>query len=107
MQEEVTPGGVHLFFADSGISAPNGDAIQFQHDAAGRLNTVVGPDGTRVVYTYDQAGDLFSARNLVVGQSSRYGYGGAHLLTLVDVPAAGTGAVIQYAPLMATQAPTT
>src|SRR5262249_41645096 len=63
VQQQVTPQGLRLFFSDSGITAPNGDAVQFIRDASTRLVSIIGPDGTRVLYTYDCSGNLFSARN--------------------------------------------
>ena len=35
---------------------------------------MIGPDGTTINYTYDDGGNLISARNLSLGQSDRYGY---------------------------------
>ncbi|WP_334407672.1 Ig-like domain-containing protein [Bradyrhizobium sp. AZCC 2289] len=74
--------GVRLIVAESGIYAPNGDAISFVGGSNG-ITKVIGPDGDQVVYLYDAQGNLTLARDLVSGASSRYGYNEAHRLTLV------------------------
>src|SRR5207248_10889246 len=66
--DQVQPNGTRLVFSDSGITASNGQALSFVHDAAGRLTSITAPDGTRVIYTYDVAGNLIAARNLAAGQ---------------------------------------
>ena len=88
VQEEVLPGGATLTFSDSGIVSSTGQAITFVHDAAGRLTTVIAPDGTELIYGYDANGNLISARNISLGQSDRYGYSQKtpHLLDLVVSP---------------------
>ncbi|MGA2035933.1 MAG: putative Ig domain-containing protein, partial [Thermoguttaceae bacterium] len=98
--EETQPGGATLQITDSGIIGVNGDRLTFVHDASGRLTNVMAPDGTQVLYVYDAAGNLVSARNLTLGQSSRYGYSASqpHLLTLAVSPLAGQSAVLQYTP---------
>ncbi len=100
VQEMIRPDGTRLYFSDSGITASTGESIQFVHDASGRITSIIAPDGTRVIYAYDSSGNLVSARNLVSGQSSRYGYqaGPVHLLTEAVSPANGTRAVVLYAP---------
>jgi len=100
VEDLVRPDSTSLVFGDSGITASTGESIQFVHDAQGRITSIIAPDGTQVIYTYDSAGNLVAARNLVAGQSSRYGYqtGPVHLLTEAVAPASGTSAVIQYAP---------
>ena len=54
-----------------------------------------------MIYSYDAVGNLVSARNLTLGQSSRYGYAQdkQHLLNLVVSPGSGN-AVVQYAPAL-------
>src|SRR5262249_51296791 len=96
VQEEILPGGAHLIFSESGITAATGESIQSVHDTAARITSTPAPDGTGVVYTYDSAGNLVAARNLAAGQSSRYGYlsGSVHRLTEVVSPSDGKGAVI-------------
>ena len=96
--DEVLPGGERLYYSGSGISSSSGDAVRFIRDADGRITTIEAPDGTRMVYAYDDQGNLASAHNTVSGQSSRYGYAlnDPHLLTLATAPAAGTGAAVTY-----------
>src|SRR5262249_32965784 len=50
VQEEILPGGAHLIFSESGITAATGESIQFVHDTAGRITSITAPDGTGVVY---------------------------------------------------------
>lgn len=103
VQEIIRPDGSSLTFNDSGITASNGQAIVFTHDASGRITSAIAPDGTRIVYTYDAAGNLVSARNLAAGQSSRYGYESASSDRLIEAvsPTAGTSVAVQYAPAAA------
>ena len=67
VQEMIRPDGTRLYFGDSGITASTGESIQFVHDAQGRITSIIAPDGTQVIYTYDTPGNLVSARNLVGG----------------------------------------
>src|SRR5262249_57241624 len=69
VQELIRPNGTSLVFSDSGITASTGESIQFVHDDSGRITTIIAPDGSRVVYTYDRSGHLLAARNLVTAQS--------------------------------------
>lgn len=99
VQQEVLPGGATLTFSQSGIVNSTGQSIIFVHDAQGRLTTVIAPDGTRVVYSYDANGNLVSARNITLGQANQYGYssGNQHLLEL-NVRPGGPDYAIQYSP---------
>jgi Putative Ig domain/Bacterial Ig domain/Dockerin type I domain/RHS Repeat/Bacterial Ig-like domain (group 2) len=74
--------GVRLTVADSGVYAPNGDAITLVGGVNG-ISKVIGPNGDQVVYLYDAQGNLTLVRDLVSGGSDRYGYDAAHRLTLV------------------------
>ena len=96
--EEILPGGQKLYYSGSGITSSTGIGVSFIRDAAGKIASIEGPDGTRIVYTYDAQGNLISAHNTVSGQNSRYGYAinDPHLLTLATAPAAGSGAAITY-----------
>ncbi len=98
VQQEDLPGGQHLYFSGSGITSDSGAAVTFIRDAQGRITTIQAPDGTRLVYAYDAAGNLVSAHNTGTGQSDRYGYaaGDPHLLTLATAPEAGTGSAVSY-----------
>ncbi|MDH5639643.1 MAG: putative Ig domain-containing protein, partial [Nitrospira sp.] len=77
--EEIRPDGKKFIWSDSGLTAVStGETVQFtwtalstQHSA---LSSLSGPDGHRLVYTYDQQGNLVSARDLSTGDTSRYGY---------------------------------
>ena len=93
VQEEILPGGQQLYYSGSGISSSSGGAIRFVRDASGRITSIEAPDGSRVVYSYDTAGNLVSAHNAATGASSRYGYDAndIHLLTLATAPASATG----------------
>jgi RHS repeat-associated protein len=96
--EQITPGGEHLYFSDSGITGPGGDAIQFVRDAQGRLARAIAPDGSQATYSYDGAGDLVAARNLSSGSQARYAYGDGGRLTLALGAVGAPGEVIAYAP---------
>jgi len=102
VEDLVRPNGTRLVFGGSGITASTGESVEFVHDASGRITSISAPDGTQVIYTYDSAGNLVAARNLVAGQSSRYGYqaGPVHPLTEAVSPASGTSATVQYAPTL-------
>jgi YD repeat-containing protein/VCBS repeat-containing protein len=100
VQEQITPAGARLFFSDSGITSSTGDAITFVHDAAGRLTSITGPDGSRVIYDYDGAGNLAAVHWLGSGQTNPYGYApdDIHLLTLAGASAGAPGTAISYSP---------
>jgi YD repeat-containing protein len=98
--EQQFTDGKKFILSDSGITALNGESVQFswttlstQHSA---LASVTGPDGHRIVYTYDQQGNLVSARDLITGDTSRYGYDAQGRLALVT-ETGQPGQVISYA----------
>ncbi len=90
--EQIMPSGIRLFFSDTGITSSTGEVIRFVNNEQGYLAQITAPDGTAVVYGYDEAGHLISARNLAVGASTRYGYG-TNGLNLV---AGDAGEMINY-----------
>nr|WP_319423729.1 putative Ig domain-containing protein [Pleurocapsa sp. FMAR1] len=93
LQEQVTADGTRLIYSDSGILNPaTGEMVRFETDKAGRLTQVTAPNGTAVVYDYDKAGNLVSARNLALGDSVRYSYGDQGL----NLIAGDTGEAIEY-----------
>ena len=71
---EVTPTGAQLHISSSGITAANGQTIQFLRDAEGRITSIVSPDGQLVTYQYDANGNLVSMQNAATGGSQLYGY---------------------------------
>ena len=79
---EVTPTGAQLDISDSGITAANGQTIQFLRDAQGGISSILTPDGQLVTYQYDATGNLVAMENQTTGGSQRYGYDMAdpHLL---------------------------
>jgi YD repeat-containing protein len=97
VEVEVRTDGTRIHYSDAGITTSTGESVQFLHDEAGRLTKVFAPDGTQLVYTYDESGNLLGARNLALGQSSRYGYSRTddHLLTMA-VPAGAVGQAIRH-----------
>lgn len=107
VEVQINPDGRRLYFSDGGITSATGEVLRFGRDESGRLSELVAPDCTRVIYTHDAAGNLVSARNLALGQSSRYGYAAAdpYLLTLAVSPAGGSaikyGATPQVLPVTA------
>ncbi|MEM9272984.1 MAG: CARDB domain-containing protein, partial [Cyanobacteria bacterium P01_F01_bin.143] len=91
--EQITVDGTRLIYSDSGILNPEtGEMVSFESDDAGRLTQITAPDGTAVVYTYDDAGNLVGARNLALGDSIRYSYGESGL----NLIAGDTGEAIDY-----------
>jgi large repetitive protein len=97
VKTQVNPNGTRLFFSDSGIVSSTGESVRFVRDAAGRIERITAPDGTQVVYSYEN-GNLVAERNLAIGQSSRYGYTGsnAHELTIVSSRPGAAGSLISY-----------
>ncbi len=98
IEETVLPNGNHLYWSDSGVVSSTGESVRFVHDDAHRLTTIEGPDGSRVLYTYDANGNLASVQRTSSGLSSRYGYTGKlpHQLTLATDPHAQSGAYVHY-----------
>ena len=93
LQEQITGDGTRLIYSDSGILNPDtGETVRFETDKAGRLTQVTAPNGTAVIYDYDKAGNLVSARNLALGDSVRYSYGDKGL----NLIAGDTGEAIAY-----------
>jgi YD repeat-containing protein/VCBS repeat-containing protein len=70
----VSASGKRLVVSDSGIVAPNGEAIRFTTDAAGRIAGISAPNGERIVYGYDGEGRLSSVRRIADSESTHYGY---------------------------------
>ncbi len=94
---EITPLGAQLYISDSGITAANGDSIQFLRNTQGLITSIVAPDGQVVNYQYDAGGNLVSMQNETTGGSQRYGYSlsDPHLL-LAAVRSNGNS--VQYTP---------
>ena len=103
--EEIRPDGKKFILSDSGISALNGESVQFSWtssdhlpltiDHSPLLASVTGPDGHRLVYSYDQQGNLVSARDLITGDTSRYGYDAQGRLSILT-HSGQTGQVVTY-----------
>ncbi|MDH5669840.1 MAG: Ig-like domain-containing protein, partial [Nitrospira sp.] len=121
--EEIRPDGARFLWSDSGLTAVStGETVQFtwtavpastvtgqssivpnhsvlspQHSA---LASITAPDGHRVVYTYDQQGQLVSVRDLATGDTSRYGYsvlGPQSSVLTLSTHTGQPGSVIDYA----------
>ncbi len=93
----TAPGGATVYVGDSGLVATNGDAVQFVYDTAGRIERIIGPGDSVLIYTYDDQGDLVAARELATGAATRYGYDAMHrLVTFTET--AGAGSAITYSP---------
>ena len=60
---EITPSGAQLYISDSGITAANGQTIQFLRNSQGLITSIVAPDGEVVNYQYDSSGNLVSMQN--------------------------------------------
>ncbi len=101
VEEEVTPGGVQLVYSDSGITnLQTGDLLSFVNGAQGQIASISAADGTTVLYGYDVAGHLLSARNIATGAAARYGYteGATPLLSMVADPTGAGGVAVNYGP---------
>src|SRR5262249_50158706 len=94
--EQVMPGRSPLFFSDSGITSATGDVVRFINDDRGRMERLIGTDGTQVKYDYDGNGNLVAVHYLAVGEARNYAYRGSspHQLTLLTGIAGQAGAVI-------------
>jgi YD repeat-containing protein len=93
----ITPAGKKLIFSDSGVTAANGQALRFTYDSAGRIDSIIAPDSSQVIYRYDAAGNLILVRTLSAGQGTSYGYSPTdpHLLTIA-APTTGGGSFVVY-----------
>ena len=58
----------------AGITAANGQTIQFLRNSQGLITSIVAPDGQVANYQYDSSGNLVSMQNVSTGGSQRYGY---------------------------------
>ena len=95
--ERIAPGGGRLILTTDAIVEPvSGEAIVLLRDASKRVTTAIALDGTRVIYTYDEAGRLVAARNLATGAAARYGYADGRVATVLD--ADGGGETIRFTP---------
>ena len=92
VQEKILSNGSHLFYSDSGITSSTGETVSFVKDSQGRLTQITAPDGTTIIYKYDNVGELIAVRNLAQGKSTRYGYSNGEL-TIVS---GETGEAIEY-----------
>ncbi|MGF1675356.1 MAG: putative Ig domain-containing protein, partial [Rivularia sp. (in: cyanobacteria)] len=91
--EQIAANGISLVYSDSGITSSTGETVQFVNSEQGFLKQVIAPDGTKVIYSYED-GNLVAARNLSTGNVQRYGYNdsGLNIATSND----GTGKTITY-----------
>lgn len=89
--------GNRLDFSDTGVVSNSGVSVTFERDATGRITAAVDPDGDRLQYAYNAAGDLvsFTDRN---GNVSTYKYEAtqSHYLTEVVDPLGNTGIRGEY-----------
>ncbi len=94
---EITPSGAQLYISDSGITAANGQTIQFLRNSQGLITSIVAPGGQVVNYQYDSNGNLVSMQNQSTGGSQQYGYSlsDPHLLIAA---VRSNGNSVQYTP---------
>lgn len=72
--ESVTDrNGNVLTYSDSGIKHSTGPEIQFVRDHRGRIKEIIAPDGRKLVYEYNAAGDLIKLTDQE-GLTTRYEY---------------------------------
>ncbi len=65
--------GQTVTFSQSGITHSLGESIQFVRDNRGRIKEIIDPDGKKVLYEYNAAGNLIKVTNQV-GLKSTYTY---------------------------------
>ncbi|MEM6402893.1 MAG: putative Ig domain-containing protein, partial [Cyanobacteria bacterium P01_D01_bin.116] len=92
--EQVAPNGISFVYSDSGITSSTGETLQFVNNEQGFLKEVIAPDGTKVVYDY-QDKSLIAVRNLSTGKVQRYGYNDSNL-TIVSGNPGSAGESIKY-----------
>ena len=94
---EITPSGAQLYISNSGITAANGQTIEFLRNSHGLITSIVAPDGQVANYQYDSSGNLVSMQNETTGGSLRYGYSlsDPHLLVAA---VRSNGNSVQYTP---------
>ena len=103
---EIDTAQGRLVVGDSGITGPDGSSLQLVLDSTGRISRAQTPDGMAVVYTYDDAGRMIAARNIVTGVGERYGYDSQGRL-IAAVAVGGSGESLTYGPGGVTSAPIT
>jgi YD repeat-containing protein len=96
--EILAADGRRLVVNDSGIVAPSGQRLGFEHDRQGRLAAVTAPDGSRLLYRYDDAGNLLTVNDLRTGALTWYGYAGdrAHFLSIAAQSQPSGGEMVRY-----------
>jgi len=89
--------GNKLNFSDAGINSDSGVEVKFGRDAAGRITSVIDPDGNVIEYQYDEAGDLISVTDREENTTS-YGYSEerSHYLDEIIDPLGRSGVKTEY-----------
>ncbi|MBE9012320.1 putative Ig domain-containing protein, partial [Pseudanabaenaceae cyanobacterium LEGE 13415] len=103
IREQRTRTGERLFYSASGITSLNGESVRIVRGENGRIDRIVAPDGSQLVYSYEN-GNLVAARNLATGDGERYGYDhqNPHQLTIVSARPGEAGTAIQYGATIST-----
>ncbi len=84
--QQIRTDGVRLSYSDAGITSSTGEYVKFQWNELGLLSEVQRDDGTRIVYRYNDEGQLVGRRNVTLGEWYRYGYDEAgNLITPMDL----------------------
>jgi RHS repeat-associated protein/uncharacterized repeat protein (TIGR01451 family) len=83
-------------FGDDGVIPDRGVGVEFVRDGAGRITTMLLPDGNALDYAYDSAGDLVSVTD-GVGDVTEFVYDGAHRLVSYNAEGRDPAAVVSYA----------
>jgi len=84
IQQVQEPNGSTLTFSNNGVIHSQGFALNFIRDGAGRITSVVAPDGSSMTYVYDVNGDLESFTDQV-GQTTNFTYTNATDHYLEDI----------------------
>ncbi len=74
-----------LTFGKNGIQHSSGKAVEFERDAQDRITAIIAPDGGKLSYHYDAAGNL-SQMTDQLNADTRFSYNSSHGLTDISDP---------------------
>jgi RHS repeat-associated protein len=85
LQSIADTNGNTLTFTSNGIISSTGKSVTFQRDGQARITQITDPDGQRLSYGYDAAGDLTTFTDQL-GDVTTYTYNGTHGLLSIQDP---------------------
>jgi YD repeat-containing protein len=80
----IAPSGDQVFFGEQGVVTTAGPFATYVTDEANRIIAIADDHGAGVQYTYDDRGDLITARQQPAGQTTTYVYDASDAHLLVD-----------------------